>query len=113
MNNASEEPGKKTSLRKQLIPEVCRRGSVISSWLLDLSEAARAQDHMLDGYSGQVADGSEGRWTNDVATKEVMPRFIILVALLAPYRFRIETNFRNRLPSAMRYGLYSSVEMPQ
>ncbi|OAN60005.1 phosphogluconate dehydrogenase (NAD(+)-dependent, decarboxylating) [Sphingomonas sp. TDK1] len=95
------------------IAEVWRRGSVISSWLLDLSAQALAKDGTLDGYSGKVADSGEGRWTIDAAMEEAVPVYVLSAALFARYRSRVENTFGDKLLSAMRFGFGGHVEMPQ
>ncbi|MET0247635.1 MAG: phosphogluconate dehydrogenase (NAD(+)-dependent, decarboxylating) [Sphingomonas sp.] len=95
------------------IAEVWRRGSVISSWLLDLSADALAKDQMLDSYSGKVADSGEGRWTIDAAMEEAVPAHVLSAALFARYRSRVEGTFGDKLLSAMRFGFGGHVEMPQ
>lgn len=95
------------------VAEVWRRGSVISSWLLDLSAAALARDHTLEGYSGHVADSGEGRWTIEAAMEEATPAYVLSAALFARYRSRVETTFGDKLLSAMRFGFGGHVEIPQ
>jgi 6-phosphogluconate dehydrogenase len=95
------------------VAEVWRRGSVISSWLLDLSAAALAQDHTLEKYSGHVADSGEGRWTIDAAMEEAVPAYVLSAALFARYRSRVDTTFGDKLLSAMRFGFGGHVEIPQ
>ncbi len=95
------------------VAEVWRRGSVISSWLLDLSAAALAKDHHLDEYSGQVADSGEGQWTIDAAMEEAVPAYVLSAALFARYRSRVDTTFGDKLLSAMRFGFGGHVEIPQ
>jgi 6-phosphogluconate dehydrogenase len=95
------------------IAEVWRRGSVISSWLLDLSAAALAQDQMLEKYSGHVADSGEGRWTIEAAMEEAVPANVLSAALYARYRSRVEHTFGDKLLSAMRFGFGGHVEIPQ
>ena len=95
------------------IAEVWRRGSVISSWLLDLSAAALAKDHELVKFSGKVADSGEGQWTIDAAMEEAVPAYVLSAALFARYRSRVDTTFGDKLLSAMRYGFGGHVEMPQ
>lgn len=95
------------------IAEVWRRGSVISSWLLDLSAAALAKDQALDAYSGKVADSGEGQWTIDAAMEEAVPAYVLSAALFARYRSRVDTTFGDKLLSAMRFGFGGHVEMPQ
>ena len=95
------------------IAEVWRRGSVISSWLLDLSASALAKDQMLDHFSGQVADSGEGHWTVQAAMEEAVPVNVLSAALFARYRSRVEHTFGDKLLSAMRFGFGGHVEMPQ
>ena len=95
------------------IAEVWRRGSVISSWLLDLSAAALAKDQMLEQFSGEVADSGEGRWTIDAAMEEAVPAYVLSAALFARYRSRVDTTFGDKLLSAMRFGFGGHVEVPQ
>jgi 6-phosphogluconate dehydrogenase len=95
------------------IAEVWRRGSVISSWLLDLSAAALARDQMLDKFSGNVADSGEGHWTIVAAMEEDVPVNVLSAALFARYRSRVEHTFGDKLLSAMRYGFGGHVEIPQ
>ena len=95
------------------IAEVWRRGSVISSWLLDLSALALAKDHTLDHFEGHVADSGEGHWTIDAAMEEAVPAYVLSAALFARYRSRVETTFGDKLLSAMRYGFGGHVETPQ
>ena len=95
------------------IAEVWRRGSVISSWLLDLSATALAKDQMLEQFSGQVADSGEGHWTIEAAMEEAVPANVLSAALFARYRSRVDTTFGDKLLSAMRFGFGGHVEMPQ
>ena len=95
------------------VAEVWRRGSVISSWLLDLCASALADDHRLMGYSGKVSDSGEGRWTIDAAMEEAVPAYVLSAALFARYRSRVDTTFGDKLLSAMRFGFGGHVEMPQ
>ena len=95
------------------IAEVWRRGSVISSWLLDLTAAALAKDQTLADFSGSVADSGEGRWTVDAAMEQATPVNVLTTALFARYRSRIDDMFGDKLLSAMRYGFGGHVEIPQ
>jgi 6-phosphogluconate dehydrogenase len=95
------------------VAEVWRRGSVISSWLLDLSAAALARDQMLDQFSGHVSDSGEGRWTIAAAMEEAVPVNVLSAALYARYRSRVDHTFGDKLLSAMRLGFGGHVEMPQ
>ena len=95
------------------VAEVWRRGSVISSWLLDLSAIALAEDQMLEHYSGKVADSGEGHWTVEAAMEEAVPVYVLSAALFARYRSRVDGTFGDKLLSAMRFGFGGHVEMPQ
>jgi 6-phosphogluconate dehydrogenase len=95
------------------IAEVWRRGSVISSWLLDLSAMALNQDPQLSTFSGKVSDSGEGCWTIDAAMEEAVPVYGLSAALFARYRSRTADTFGDKLLSAMRFGFGGHVEMPQ
>jgi 6-phosphogluconate dehydrogenase len=95
------------------IAEVWRRGSVISSWLLDLSAIALAENHDLTQYSGVVADSGEGHWTIEAAMEEAVPAYVLSAALFARYRSRSDNTFGDKMLSAMRHGFGGHVEMPQ
>lgn len=95
------------------IAEVWRRGSVISSWLLDLTAAALAKDQMLSQFSGRVSDSGEGQWTISAAMEEAVPVNVLSAALFARYRSRVEHTFADQVLSAMRFGFGGHVEMPQ
>ena len=95
------------------IAEVWRRGSVISSWLLDLCASGLAKDTNLEQFSGRVADSGEGRWTIDAAMEESVPAYVLSAALYARYRSRVEHTFGDKLLSSMRFGFGGHVEMPQ
>ena len=95
------------------IAEVWRRGSVISSWLLDLTAAALAKDQMLEQFSGKVADSGEGHWTIVAAMEEAVPANVLTAALFARYRSRVDHTFGDKVLSAMRFGFGGHVEMPQ
>jgi 6-phosphogluconate dehydrogenase len=112
---ASEDlpEGMRFDLNLSDISEVWRRGSVISSWLLDLIAIALAEDQSLSKYSGRVADSGEGRWTIDAAIEESVPVDVLAAALFARFRSRVEESFADQLLSAMRYGFGGHVEMPQ
>ena len=92
------------------IAEVWRRGSVISSWLLDLTAQALARDVKLDAYTGSVDDSGEGRWTIEAAIEEAVPADALAGALFARFRSREEHTFGERLLSAMRFGFGGHVE---
>jgi len=92
------------------IAEVWRRGSVISSWLLDLTAQALAGDARLEAYTGAVADSGEGRWTVEAAIEEAVPADVLAAALFARFRSREEHTFGEKLLSAMRFGFGGHVE---
>lgn len=95
------------------IAEVWRRGSVISSWLLDLTALALANDAELSRFSGSVADSGEGRWTVEAAIEEAVPIPVLATSLFARFRSREEHTYADRLLSAMRLGFGGHVEIPQ
>ena len=95
------------------VAEVWRRGSVISSWLLDLCALELATDRDLDQFSGHVADSGEGQWTIDAAMEEAVPVNVLTAALFARYRSRTDDRFADKLLSAMRFGFGGHVEVPQ
>jgi 6-phosphogluconate dehydrogenase len=84
------------------IAELWRRGSVVSSWLLDLTSIALAQDPTLASYSGFVEDSGEGRWTVEAAIAEAVPAEVLSAALFARFRSRQQHTFAEKLLSAMR-----------
>ena len=86
------------------IAEVWRRGSVIPSWLLDLTSSALAENHTLEEYSGFVEDSGEGRWTVNAAIDEAVPAEVLTAALYARFRSRKEHMFAEKILSAMRAG---------
>ncbi len=85
------------------IAEVWRRGSVVGSWLLDLSAIALAGDPQLEGYEGRVSDSGEGRWTINMAIEEAVPAEVLTSALYARFRSRQEHTFADKVTSAMRF----------
>jgi 6-phosphogluconate dehydrogenase len=93
--------------------EVWRRGSVIASWLLDLTAAALAEDAELAGYSGHVEDSGEGRWTVEAAIEEAVPAEVLTSALYARFRSRQQHTFAEKVLSAMRKGFGGHVEPVQ
>src|ERR1017187_6635355 len=95
------------------IAEVWRRGSVISSWLLDLGAAALAKDPQLKGFSGFVQDSGEGRWTVEAAIEEAVPADVLTTALYARFRSRQEHTFGEKMLSAMRFGFGGHIEGQQ
>ena len=103
-------PAERFDLNLADIAEVWRRGSVISSWLLDLSAQALAADGALESYSGIVDDSGEGRWTVDAAVEEAVPAHVLTAALFARFRSRQTHTFGEKLLSAMRHGFGGHVE---
>ncbi|AHJ62679.1 6-phosphogluconate dehydrogenase [Granulibacter bethesdensis] len=92
------------------IAEVWRRGSVISSWLLDLTAMSLAQHPTLDNFSGSVSDSGEGRWTINAAIEEAVPAPVLSAALYTRFRSREEHSFAEKMLSAMRFGFGGHVE---
>jgi 6-phosphogluconate dehydrogenase len=92
------------------IAEVWRRGSVISSWLLDLTASALAADDKLDGFEGVVEDSGEGRWTIMAAIEEAVPADVLSAALYTRFRSRQNHTFAEKILSAMRKGFGDHVE---
>jgi 6-phosphogluconate dehydrogenase len=92
------------------IAEVWRRGSVISSWLLDLTAQALATDEKLEKFSGDVSDSGEGRWTIDAAVEEAVAVPVLAASLFARFRSRQEHTFGEKMLSAMRLGFGGHVE---
>jgi 6-phosphogluconate dehydrogenase len=84
------------------IAELWRRGSVITSWLLDLAAAALAEDPRLDAFTGAVDDSGEGRWTVNAAVEESVPAPVLTAALYARFRSRQANTFGEKLLSALR-----------
>lgn len=97
-------PEQRFDLDLSEIAEVWRRGSVISSWLLDLTADALVADPKLDGFSGYVEDSGEGRWTIHAAIEQAVPATVLSAALYERFRSREETNFGDKILSAMRKG---------
>lgn len=94
------------------VAEVWRRGSVISSWLLDLTATALAEDPDLAHFAGRVADSGEGRWAIKAAIDEAVPAPVLTAALYERFSSRGEAEFQNRLLSAMRHGFGGHTEKP-
>ncbi|QIH07897.1 MULTISPECIES: phosphogluconate dehydrogenase (NAD(+)-dependent, decarboxylating) [unclassified Pseudomonas] len=92
------------------IAEVWRRGSVVSSWLLDLTADALASDPKLDGFSGSVADSGEGRWTIEAAMEQAVPVPVLSNSLFSRYRSRGQGTYGDKVLSAMRFGFGGHVE---
>ena len=92
------------------IAEVWRRGSVVASWLLDLTAAALTEDAELSKFAGQVSDSGEGRWTIKAAIDEAVPVHVLSTALYQRFSSRGEADFQNKLLSAMRYEFGGHME---
>jgi 6-phosphogluconate dehydrogenase len=92
------------------ISEVWRRGSVVSSWLLDLTAQALADDGQLSTFSGEVEDSGEGRWTVEAAIEEAVPADVLTSALYTRFRSRETHTFAEKILSAMRFGFGGHVE---
>jgi 6-phosphogluconate dehydrogenase len=92
------------------IAEVWRRGSVIASWLLDLTAAALVQDPNLSKFAGRVSDSGEGRWTIKAAIDEAVPAPVLTTALYERFSSRGEADFANKILSAMRYEFGGHLE---
>lgn len=86
------------------VTEVWRRGSVVTSWLLDLTAAALATDPALDKFGGRVSDSGEGRWTVQAANDEGVPAHVLAAALFERFASRDQDLFQNKVLSAMRFG---------
>ena len=95
------------------ITEVWRRGSVIGSWLLDLTAGALLHDPQLTGFDGRVSDSGEGRWTLQAAIDEAVPTPVLSAALYSRFASRGEAVFANQLLSAMRHAFGGHVEKPE
>jgi 6-phosphogluconate dehydrogenase len=112
--NSKELPeAERMDLNLADISEVWRRGSVVTSWLLDLSAAALLKDPVLDGFSGFVQDSGEGRWTIEAAIEEAVPAEVLAASLFARFRSRQEHTFGEKLLSAMRFGFGGHLERPK
>jgi 6-phosphogluconate dehydrogenase len=94
------------------IAEVWRRGSVIASWLLDLTAASLLEDPTLSKFSGRVSDSGEGRWTIKAAIDEAVPAPVLTTALYARFSSRGEADFQDKLLSAMRFQFGGHIEKP-
>ena len=94
------------------ITELWRRGSVIASWLLDLTAAALVEDPALAKFAGRVSDSGEGRWTIKAAIDEAIPAPVLSAALYERFSSRGDADFQNKLMSAMRYEFGGHLEKP-
>jgi 6-phosphogluconate dehydrogenase len=103
VNSPAVPENRRYQLELPDIAEVWRRGSVISSWLLDLTAIALAADPQLSEFTGQVADSGEGRWTVQAAIEEAVPAEVLSSALYTRFRSRQDHTFAERILSAMRH----------
>lgn len=92
------------------IAELWRRGSVVTSWLLDLTSQALAKNEELDGFSGSVSDSGEGRWTIDAAVEEAVPVPVLAASLFARFASRQQSTYGDKILSAMRLGFGGHTE---
>jgi 6-phosphogluconate dehydrogenase len=99
------------NLRLEDVAEVWRRGSVVSSWLLDLTAMALTESPSLSEYTGDVADSGEGRWTVEAAVAEAVPAEVITAALYTRFRSRQQHTFAEKMLSAMRQKFGGHVEV--
>ncbi len=102
--------GERYTLDMGDIAEVWRRGSVVSSWLLDLTASAMATDEQLEHFSGFVEDSGEGRWTIEAAIEEAVPANVLAAALFTRFRSRHDHTFGEKVLSAMRFGFGGHLE---
>ena len=112
--NSEELPeAERFTLNMTDIAEVWRRGSVVSSWLLDLTAMALAESPDLDNYEGAVSDSGEGRWTVEAAVEEAVPAPVLSASLFARFASRRQHSFGNKMLSAMRAKFGGHVEIKQ
>jgi 6-phosphogluconate dehydrogenase len=111
-NRASDKlpPDERFDLNLGDIAEVWRRGSVVTSWLLDLTADALARDEQLSTFSGEVEDSGEGRWTVEAAIEEAVPADVLAASLFTRFRSRQQHTFAEKVLSAMRFGFGGHVE---
>jgi 6-phosphogluconate dehydrogenase len=95
------------------VAELWRRGSVIASWLLDLSATALIEDPALAGFAGRVSDSGEGRWTIKAAIDEGVPAHVLSASLYERFSSRGQADFADKLLSAMRYEFGGHLEKPK
>jgi 6-phosphogluconate dehydrogenase len=95
------------------VAEVWRRGSVIASWLLDLTASALVQDPGLSKFAGRVSDSGEGRWTIKAAIDEAVPTPVLTASLYERFSSRGEADYADKLLSAMRFGFGGHLEKPR
>ncbi len=104
--------GERFDLDLGAVAELWRRGSVVSSWLLDLAARALAQDPKLESFTGRVEDSGEGRWTVQAAVEEAVPADVLTAALYARFRSRQDHTFGEKLLSALRRQFGGHGEAP-
>jgi 6-phosphogluconate dehydrogenase len=109
-NSEALPPDERYDLDLPQIAEVWRRGSVVSSWLLDLTSIALAQSPKLEDFKGFVDDSGEGRWTINAAIEEAVPANVLSAALYTRFRSRVDHSFGDKLLSAMRNQFGGHVE---
>ncbi|HTI82776.1 MAG TPA: decarboxylating 6-phosphogluconate dehydrogenase [Acetobacteraceae bacterium] len=111
-NKASDKlpADERYDLKMADIAEVWRRGSVVSSWLLDLTAEAMAKDPKLDAFTGDVEDSGEGRWTIEAAIEEAVPANVLASSLFTRFRSRQDHTYGEKVLSAMRFGFGGHVE---
>jgi 6-phosphogluconate dehydrogenase len=111
-NRASDKlpPDERFDLNLGDIAEAWRRGSVVTSWLLDLTADALARDEQLSAFSGEVEDSGEGRWTVEAAIEEAVPADVLAASLFTRFRSRQQHTFAEKALSAMRFGFGGHVE---
>ena len=109
-NSESNAPELRYDLPLADIAEVWRRGSVVASWLLDLTAVALAKNERLENFSGQVSDSGEGRWTVETAINTAVPCPVLSASLYARFRSRQDATFADKLLSAMRLEFGGHVE---
>jgi 6-phosphogluconate dehydrogenase len=94
------------------ITELWRRGSVVGSWLLDLTAQAMAKDQTLGQFSGRVSDSGEGRWTLSAANDEGVPAPVLAAALFGRFASRGNADYTNKVMSAQRFAFGGHLEKP-
>ena len=113
VNSPAVPENRRYQLNLPDIAEVWRRGSVVSSWLLDLTAIALAEDPNLTEFTGSVADSGEGRWTILAAIEQAVPADVLSAALYTRFRSRQEHTFAEKILSAMRREFGGHQEAPQ
>jgi 6-phosphogluconate dehydrogenase len=113
VNSAAVPENRRYKLELADIAEVWRRGSVVSSWLLDLTAIALAEDPNLEEFTGSVADSGEGRWTLLAAIEQAVPAEVLSAALYTRFRSRQDHTFAEKILSAMRKQFGGHQEAPK